>query len=256
MAWSRPVARSSSLVTLGACVLAAATFVSGAMEARVRAQAARGSVLLFGSSSMQGMLGRVIAEDFEQLGFDVMRQGVISGGLARPDFRDVPQMLGALPIVRRSSVLLYLGVNDAKALWLRPSERAAGDKSHWIRWDDERWDSIYAARMVSLIDSLCERGAEHTFVLSPADVAREPLQLRLERVRLVQQRAADASKCGVYIPTTGDPGNFEIEGRALRSRDGVHMTRTGALTAWGRIRSRVLTVLGYSDRDSRAAATF
>jgi hypothetical protein len=34
------------------------------------------------------------------------------------------------------------------------------------------------------------------------------------------------------------------------------MSRTGALRVWGRIRTRVLAVLGYSDRDSRATASF
>lgn len=204
--------------------------------------------MLFGSSSMKGMLGHVIAQDFQQLGFDVTRKGVVSAGLSRPDFSDISQILATLPIVWRStSVLLYVGVNDAKALWLRPDERSAGDTSPWLRWSDERWEPIYTARMVNLINSHCERGAEHIFVLSPADVDREPLQLRLERVRTVQQRAAQLSKCGRHIPTTGDRGKFEINGRSLRSRDGVHMSRIGALRVWDRIRPSVLAVLGYAE---------
>lgn len=248
MDWSRTVAGRRSLAALAALVLTAAAFVWNPRDTRALAQGVSGAVVLFGSSSMIGIFGHVIAKDFEQLGFDVTRRGLVSAGLARPDFHDVPQSLGKVSLGPRStSVLLYIGVNDAKALWLRPEERTARDNSPWLSWSDERWESIYAARMVNLINAQCERGAKHTFVLSPADVKRERLQVRLERIRTVQQRAARASKCGCYIPTTGDNGRFEINGRSLRSRDGVHMSRIGALTVWERIRTRVLAVLGSSD---------
>lgn len=248
MFWSRFLARGSSLATLGIGALSAVALLWVSTGASAVTPRARGTVVLFGSSSMRGMLGHVIAKDFEQLGFDVMRRGVVSAGLARPDFRDISQILRMLPIVQPStSVLLYVGVNDAKALWLRPEERAARNDSPWLRWNDARWESIYEARMVDLINAQCERGAKHMFVLPPADVDREPLQFQLERVRMVQQRAAQASKCGRHIPTTGDRGQFEIDGRSLRSRDGVHMSRTGAHRVWDRIRPRVLAVLGYPD---------
>lgn len=243
---SRRLARNSLLAYVGALVLGAAAFVSGPKGARALELATRKTVVLFGSSSVKGMFGRVIASDLEQLGFEVTRLGVVSGGLARPDFRDMHQILGTLPIVRRpTSVLLYIGVNDAKAQWLRPDERTARDKTPWLSWRDERWESIYEARMVSLINAQCERGAEHAFVLPPADVKREELQRRLDRVRMVQQRAAQASKCGCFVPTTGEGGSdFETDGPSLRSRDGVHMSRTGALKVWNRVRPRVLEVLG------------
>ena len=247
MGWNRPLANSSSLAVLGALLLAVAAFTWRPTGARALTARASKAMVLFGSSSMKGIFGHVIAHDLEQLGFDVTRRGVVSAGLARPDFRDVPQILNTLPIVERStSVLLYLGVNDAKALWLRTEERSSRDNRPWLSWHDARWESIYATRMVKLINSQCERGAQYTFVLPPADVKRERLQLRLERVRTVQQRAVKASKCGRYISTIGDRGRFEINGHSLRTRDGVHMNRTGAIRLWGRIRPHVLSVLGFS----------
>jgi uncharacterized protein len=226
-------------------MVAGATFGDSA-PARALTQPAPGKMLLFGSSTMNGVFGHLIADDFAELGFDVTRKGISSAGLARPDFKDIPQILGGLPVRKTaSSVLLYIGGNDGQSIWLRPDERTMEDEKPWVFWKDERWPEIYESRMASLLKSLCDRGAQHAFVLPPADVELPRLQTRLERIRKLQQRAVKASSCGRFINTTGDHGRFSLDGQPLRAPDGVHMNRMGATLVWTRIRERVFSHLGF-----------
>ena len=246
MSWIGRRALSSFSLLLALSLAGYATFGLSA-DARAITKPAPGKMLLFGSSSMNGAFGHMIEADFQSAGFDVTRKGISSAGLARPDFKDIPEILGGFPIRRMAtSVVLYIGGNDAQSIWLRPEERTAEDVRPWVYWRDKRWPGIYERRMVSLLNSLCERGAQHAFVLPPTDVVRPRLQSRLERVRALQQRAVSASQCGRFISTAGDhEKRFELDGQQLRSPDGVHMNRFGAAIVWTRIRERVYSLLGY-----------
>jgi uncharacterized protein len=246
MSWIRRRALKSSVATLFVASMAAGATFGFSADARAITQPAPGKMLLFGSSTMNGALGHLMAADFEQLGFEVTRKGISSAGLARPDFKDIPQILGGFPIRRTAtSVVLYIGGNDAQSIWLRPEERTAEDVKPWVFWKDERWPGIYETRMNKLLKSLCDRGVQHAFVLPPADVTLPRLQTRLERVRKIQQRAVKASQCGRFISTAGDHGNFELDGQPLRAPDGVHMNRAGASLMWTRIRERMFSLLGH-----------
>jgi hypothetical protein len=210
-----------------------------------KARVSKGSLVLFGSSSMNGRLGHLMADEFARLGFDVRRYSYAAAGLARPDFLDLFLTLEQSPIdATTSSVLIYVGGNDAQALWLRPQERTGkGDDAVWVSWHDERWSSIYESRATKLIRSVCARGAQHAIVLAPADVTSAHLQARLDRIRPILQRAARASACGRFVPTAGDRGHFGGDGEPLRTVDGVHMTRIGALRVWKRVRDTVLSLV-------------
>jgi hypothetical protein len=204
----------------------------------------RGRVVLVGSSSVTDALGDVIAEHVEREGYAVVRRGHPSAGLARPDFRDMDQILSSAPIgPGTDAVLLYVGGNDAQPLWLKPEERGGG-RDAWIRWDDQAaWSEVYERRVQKLIDAACARGARRVVVLPPGDVVDAKLQARLERVRVVQERAAAGSKCGRSVATTGDAGELEASKPPLRGPGGVHMTRAGAMRVWGRAGPRVLRLV-------------
>jgi hypothetical protein len=208
--------------------------------ARTTAQAGR--MLVFGSSSVNGSFGRVIASELERRGVSVMRRGYSAAGLARPDFHDMRETLGKLPLERGvHSVIFYIGGNDAQAIWLRPNERAGTRRSEsWIWWNDQRWSSVYQARAAALIDSVCARGVQRVIVLPPADVLSARLQSRLERVRELLRRAAESSACGHFVSTTGDWNFFALAGEPLRTPDGIHMTLAGALRVWHRMRDTVI----------------
>jgi hypothetical protein len=224
--------------------------------AQVSAQTA-GRMLLFGSSSVRGSFGRVIADELGRRGVSVVRRGYSAAGLARPDFRDLRQMLGALPLETTvRTVMLYIGGNDAQGIWLRPEERT-GDRpaDSWIWWNDDRWVSAYQGRAVALIQSLCARGMQHVIVLSPADVRSPRLQTRLDRVRSTLRRATEATECGRFVSTAGDVRALEtaeLAGEPLRTPDGVHMTLAGAQRVWNRVRDTVIALARGGQRPLRA----
>lgn len=198
-----------------------------------------GQVLVFGSSSVNGSFGRVIASELGRRGVSVVRRGYSAAGLARPDFHDMRETLLKMPLERGvRSVMLYIGGNDAQSIWLRPEERTV--ERPWVFWNDERWSSIYHARAVEMIEAVCARGVKHVIVLPPADVRSARLQTRLDRVRNLLRRAAKSSACGRYVSTTGDSKFFAIATEPLRTPDGVHMTFAGAQRVWQRMRDAVL----------------
>jgi hypothetical protein len=215
---------------------------------RATGQAA-GQMLVFGSSSVNGSFGRVIASELGRRGVSVVRRGYSAAGLARPDFHDMRETLGKIPLERGvHSVMLYIGGNDAQAIWLRPDERAGERRSDsWIWWNDERWSSVYQARAVGLIESVCARGVQRVIVVPPADVLSARLQSRLDRVRDLLRRAAESSACGRFVSTTGDWKFFALAGEPLRTPDGIHMTLAGALRVWHRMRDTVLKLARGTD---------
>jgi hypothetical protein len=195
--------------------------------------------VVIGSSSVNGTFGRLIAADFKRLGYRVSRHGFPSAGLARPDFLDLRQTLDRMPLDRNTvGVLMYVGGNDAQALWSQPGDRIGNGP--WIRWQDARWSSAYETRASDLIGSLCDRHVQHAIVLAPADVVRPRLQARLERIRPALRRAAQGTSCGHFVSTAGDAERFDTDATSLRTGDGVHMTPAGAKRVWKRVRERVL----------------
>jgi hypothetical protein len=207
----------------------------------------KGSLLLFGSSSVNDTFGHLMSEEFERLGFVVARHGFGSAGLARPDFRDLREALDQVPIERElSAVVFYVGANDAQKLWLRPEERApnASEEAAWVEWEDERWSSVYVSRVAELIHSVCARGAKRAILLAPVDVTSSMRQARLDRIRQLQAHAAALSECGYFVPTSGDSAEFAHRNtQPLRTEDGYHMTRSGAFRVWERVRPTVLSLL-------------
>jgi hypothetical protein len=203
---------------------------------------------------MRQAFGRILARALEQRGYRVTLEGVTSAGFARPDFRDVNAILDGVAIDRETAlVLVYLGINDAQALWLTPHERKTGARP-WLAWSDRRWSGIYERRVRRFIARICARGAGRVVLLLPVDVVGPRLQHRLQRVRTLQARAAAASRCGVAVATRGDRGRFHAGGVARRRKDGFHMTEHGARVVWARVRERALASALYTPPEPAAEA--
>jgi hypothetical protein len=228
-----------------ACTLPGASRAEdGAKNAPVQSpRATKAEALLVGSSSINHSLGRIIERELAHLGYRVTRKGVPAAGLARPDYRDMNEILETLPISKRTAaVFVYVGMNDAQALWLRPHERP--DPNHtFVSWNDQRWDELYAQRAREFFERICQRGAQRALVLLPVDVQRERLQSRLSRIRALQAEAASDSSCAVALSTTGDVGRFEVRGVAMRRPDGFHMSPKGAEVVWERIQDAALELV-------------
>lgn len=207
---------------------------------KLSAPAARkkNEAIVVGSSSIKGRLGKVIAADLERWGYDVTRRGVISVGLARPDFKDLRKIVAGVPIDEETAaVFVYVGVNDGQSIWLRPEERARGE-SPWLPWHRPRWNEVYTRRAQQLFQSICDRGAERAFVLLPIEVEKPRLERKLRRIRQLQRRAAGQTTCAVAVSTTGERGEFTRNGKRLRTGDGFHLSPLGARLVWNRVQRR------------------
>jgi hypothetical protein len=208
--------------------------------------------VLVGSSSFNQALGLIIERQLARWGYQVTRKGVGGAGLARPDFRDMNQVLDRLPIsARTEAVFVYLGVNDAQSLWLHPGERAAASLA-MLPFGTPTWEARYAERALGFYERICQRGARRAIVLLPVDVNRSELQRRLQRIRELQVQAASRSSCATVLSTAGDAGQFDAGGVAKRLADGFHLSPFGASVVWDRVRGHVLGLLSLSSRPGLA----
>jgi hypothetical protein len=220
---------------------------------RGHAKPERQNAFVIGSSSVGQSLGRIIERELTERGYEVRRKGVSSAGLSRPDHRDMHKLIEDLPISRKTAaVFVYLGVNDAQAIWLRPRERGPSGREY-LPWSDERWSGLYAERARQLVERICQRGARRAFMVLPVDVKRARLQQRLERIRKLQARAVARTSCGVALVTKGDEHSFSDEESPLRRRDGFHLTQQGAEVVWERIRAKTVAALRQRSTPARAA---
>jgi lysophospholipase L1-like esterase len=231
-------------LALAACGWLAAPHAASA-ESRARSGDVReADAVLVGSSSFNQSFGRLIARELERRGYQVARKGVSGAGLARPDFRDMNQVLESLPIGRSTAaVFVYIGVNDAQAAWLYPHERGASGLAS-VPFGAADWDAVYARRTREFLERICQRGARRAVVLLPVDVERPDMQRRLERVRELQVQAASSTSCAVTVATAGDAGQFDAGGTPKRLPDGFHMSARGAQIVWSRIEPAVVQLLG------------
>lgn len=212
--------------------------------AKTAKTATRGDAIVLGSSSVNQVFGHLIARELEQRGYRVTRKGVSAAGLARPDYRDMNVIMDELPVTRdTAAVFLYLGMNDAQAMWLWPDEQRTYGRE-FLPWSDSRWQALYTQRAQQFFERICRRGAHRVIVLLPVDVERDRLQSRLSRIRELQTRAATASSCAVALATEGDAGSFEVDGVAKRTRDGFHLSAVGANAVWERIETQALALVG------------
>jgi hypothetical protein len=233
-------ARWSALVALALAVApATATAEHRAEQEPVR----KTEAVLVGSSSFNQSFGQLLARQLEQRGYQVTRKGVSGAGLARPDFHDMNQVLESLPVDRETAaVFVYLGVNDAQAVWLYPHERSNA-RAAAVPFGAADWDAVYARRTREFLDRICQRGARKAIVLLPVDVQSPELQQRLRRIRELQSRVAAQTSCAVVVQTAGDEGRFEVAGQPTRLPDGYHMSERGAQIVWERIQARVWQLL-------------
>jgi len=242
----RRFARRFSLRRAGAACAALLTLAGWIAPAPCAAEEtdARGAdAVLIGSSSFNQPFGQLIERELTLRGYQVTRKGVDGAGLARPDFRDMNQVLETLPVgPETTAVFVYLGVNDAQDMWLYPRERVRAETSS-IPFGAAEWDAAYARRTREFLDRICQRGARRAVVLLPVDVNRPELQRRLDRIRSLQAHAAAETRCAVAVRTAGDEGRFEVDGVAMRLPDGFHMSARGAQLVWGRIETQVLQLL-------------
>lgn len=212
--------RLAALVTLSIVLLALlAPGDSAAAQRR-----APPDVVVLGSSSVHGALGRLIEEHLEGAGLRVRRVGHRSTGLARPDFFDWQAEIPALgDLSSMRGVVVLMGGNDTNALRLTRAESPDRGAASWIPWrDEERWRPIYVARVRRFVEGLCDAGARRVVLLPPADGDRDGWAERIPRVQDAQIEGTRGTRCGVVV----DPRGREV--RRGDTTDGVHLSTRGA----------------------------
>jgi len=239
---------------VSACLLAALACLAASGSAPGNAQRRRPprvppDVLIIGSSSINGALGRLIESEVATAGMHPQRIGHSSSGFSRPDFFDweaeVPQ-LGDLHALR--GIVIYIGGNDAQAVRLRESELPAtptrtprarrARAGEWIVWRDEAtWSARYQARVTAFVSALCTGGVPRVVFLLPAQGENEHWTERMTRVRNLQEAGTRATRCGVAI----DPS--AVRARPGSTVDGIHLSRTGAHAVWDRVGTQILDQL-------------
>lgn len=213
------------LATLVTLSLAWLVLVAGDMPAsaqrRVRIPP---DVVVLGSSSINGALGRMIEERLIGAGLRVRRVGRSSSGFARPDFFDWSAQIPSLGDLRAMrGVVIYMGGNDTQAIRLTRAEQPDRGGASWIPFRDEaRWREVYVARVRRFVEALCAGGARRAVLLLPADGDREGWSDRIQRVQDAQVLGVRGTRCGVVV----DPRGREV-GRG-DTTDGVHLSRRGA----------------------------
>lgn len=230
--------RLAALVTLSAVLLSLLPLSSSAQR---RGPRVPDDVVLIGSSSVNGALGRLIESELEGSGLRVARHGRSSTGLARPDFFDWQaevDELGDLSAMR--GVVVYMGGNDTQAIRLRRAEEATiGGGEEWIQWRDEaRWNEVYIGRVRALIEGLCSAGAPRVMWVLPTEGDREGWADRIHRVQDAQAAGTRGTSCGIAV----DPRGLHLTERS--TSDGVHLTRTGARDVWRIIGPPLVAGLG------------
>lgn len=205
-------------------------------------------VLLVGSSSMKGALGNVLESSLSQWSnVEVVRVGVGSSGLARPDFFDwVAELERLRDEIQPHVVIINLGANDAQGVWTPRG---------WIRWGHPTWREAYGERIEAILQATRGR---RVFWVGPPNMRSAVFSRRLLEISSLIERHVTGHEharfVDAYALTSDDDGKYveefvDFQGGTVTSRtvDGIHFTRRGAFL----IAARILSPLAAEVRDAR-----
>jgi len=195
------------------------------------------TVLIAGDSMILEGFGVALQRRLKEYqGLTVIREGVYSSGLARPDYFDwQPYLKELLDEHRPDLLVLSLGANDPQDIVDEKGKR------HFCATDS--WNEIYAGRVRRLLETAAARGVL-TFWVGLPIMAIEKYGRKIANINAVVEReCARFPKChfvDTWLVLADSENEFttyrkKADGRRLRIRakDGIHLTETG-----GRILTR------------------
>lgn len=225
--------------------------LAAALLGPARARAAGEKVLMIGDSLFAGGFGLQLERAFEQKdGFVVDRRGVVSSGLARPDFYDwFEHGAQAHAEAQPDIVLVMFGGNDKQGLYMGKQS----GRSRWVRPQDEdqAWDKEYRRRINALADTLAPKD-EWLFWIGMPQMRSPKLNAHVEHVNdLFREEMALRPKARFIEiwEVLADGGEFTehmlVEGTRtrVRARDGVHISPAGGKKLARNVRPRILAHL-------------
>ena len=189
-------------------------------------------VMIVGASSIQFGLGRALERWIERFqGVTVMRYGLHSTGLARPDYFDWHAKAREMKDeFQPDLVIAQFGGNDGQGLTDRDTGRAVAPLF------TDAWDEVYGARVEAFVE-IFEDDDVPVVILGMPAMRNAYHQRKMARINEVTEAAcarAGARFVDTFAMTTDAEGNYlsraEVEGRlrVIRASDGMHLNGYGA----------------------------
>ena len=189
-------------------------------------------VMIVGASSIQFGLGRALERWIERFqGVTVMRYGLHSTGLARPDYFDwhakAREMKDAF---QPDLVIAQFGGNDGQGL----TDRDTGGAVAPLFTD--AWDEVYGDRVEAFVEIFADDDVPVVILGMPA-MKSAYHQRKMARINEVTEAActrAGAWFVDTFAITADADGNYvaraEVDGRlrVIRASDGMHLNSYGA----------------------------
>ena len=201
-------------------------------------------VMIVGASSIQFGLGRSLERWIERFeGVTVMRYGLHSTGLARPDYFDWHAKAREMKDeFQPDLVIAQFGGNDGQGL----TDRDTGGAVAPLFTDE--WDAVYGARVETFVEIFADDGVPVVLLGMPA-MKSAYHQRKMARINQVTEAACERAGAwfvDTFAMTADADGNYvaraEVEGRlrVIRASDGMHLNSYGAEL----VTAGILDVLG------------
>lgn len=201
-------------------------------------------VMIVGASSIQFGLGRSLERWIERFqGVTVMRYGLHSTGLARPDYFDWHAKAREMKDeFQPDLVIAQFGGNDGQGL----TDRDTGGAVAPLFTD--AWDEVYGARVETFVEIFAEDEVPVVILGMPA-MKSAYHQRKMARINEVTEAACARTGAwfvDTFAMTADADGNYvaraEVEGRlrVIRASDGMHLNSYGAEL----VTAGILDVLG------------
>lgn len=189
-------------------------------------------VMIVGASSIQFGLGRSLERWIERFeGVTVLRYGLHSTGMARPDYFDWhAKALKLKEEFQPDLVIAQFGGNDGQGL----TDRDTGGAVAPLFTDE--WDEVYGARLEAFVEIFADDEVPVVILGMPA-MKSAYHQKKMARINAVTEAACERSGAyfvDTFAMTSDAAGNYvaraEVDGRprVIRAGDGMHLNRYGA----------------------------
>ncbi|MDH5680722.1 MAG: DUF459 domain-containing protein [Spirochaetota bacterium] len=187
-------------------------------------------VLLIGDSNIREAVGIALEKRFMKYkDLVVIREGVYSTGLSRPDYFDWAKKLKQFILKYQPNVVVVMmGTNDAQAMY-------SSDKKKFIPLRSKTWDEEYKKNTIKLLKVL-EKEKIFTYWIGLPVMEKAYFRRRMARVNRIQEESAKEFQNVRYIKTWNlFMQNKQIQrflkyGRRyyrVRLSDGIHLSILG-----------------------------
>lgn len=189
-----------------------------------------GKVLIVGDSMVEGGFGLALQRRLKQFSnLSIVREGIHSTGLTRPDYFDWMAHLQTLLNKHHPDLLIVnMGAND-------PQDIAVQGKRHYV--GDAAWNTMYSSRVKQFISLAAERGVTTFWVGMPV-MGKTAYGKKVHTINSLVAQACAEQKLAEYFDTwnvlTAADGtytpfmpNARGERVRVRAKDGIHLTDAG-----------------------------